>query len=133
MTETRPESKSGTMSAKQFALDIARLSAATRCHNVVVLDVSGVSPITDFFVIVSGTSARQMRSAVDDVIEYGELNGYNPFHQTKEQGESWILADFVHVVFHAFSSEARAYYDLENLWGDGKRVEWNDGTPPPMM
>jgi len=128
---TKPTQPAG-LAPRQFALDIARLAAATRCHNVVVLDVSGLSPVTDFFVICTGTSARQMKSAVDDVAEYGEEHGYNPYHMTGEQGENWILADFIHVVFHAFSQEARSYYDLDNLWGDAQRVEWNDGTPPPL-
>ena len=54
-------------SAKSFALEAARLAANTRCTNVVVLDVSGLSPVTDFFVIATGTSPRQMRTVIDQI------------------------------------------------------------------
>ncbi|HEX8922702.1 MAG TPA: RsfS/YbeB/iojap family protein, partial [Pyrinomonadaceae bacterium] len=45
-------------------------------------------------------------------------------------GESWMLTDFVDVVVHVFNQESRMYYDLDGLWGDAKRVEWQDATEP---
>jgi len=111
-------------SAKDFAIAAAKLAANTRCTNVVLLDVSAVSPITDFLVIATGTSARQMRSVCDDVEELGEPMGYKALARAGYDGETWILADFVHVVVHVFSAEARGYYDLDNLWGDGEKINW---------
>src|SRR6185503_4678860 len=58
--------------SRQFAIECARLVANTRCHNVVVLDVSGLSPVTDFFVLATGTSARQMKTVMEDVEELAE-------------------------------------------------------------
>ncbi|MCE9660480.1 MAG: RsfS/YbeB/iojap family protein, partial [Burkholderiales bacterium] len=69
-------------------------------------------------------SARQMRSVCDDVEEMGAPLDYKPLARAGYDGESWILIDFVHVVVHVFSAEARSYYDLDNLWGDGEKVNW---------
>ena len=110
--------------AKDFAIAAARMAADTRCVDVVVLDVSGVSPITDFLVIGTGTSARQMRSVCDDIEELAKPIGFKPLTRAGHDGATWILTDFVNVVVHIFSAEARGYYDLDNLWGDGVRVEW---------
>lgn len=111
-------------SAHDFAIAAAKMAADTRCTNVVVLDVRGISPITDYLVIATGTSARQMRSVTDDIEEMAEPMGYKPLTRAGYEGENWILVDFVTVVVHIFAPEARAYYDLDNLWGDGKKVDW---------
>jgi ribosome-associated protein len=88
-----------------------------------VLDVKGISPVCDYFVLASGTSARQMRTVADQIIELAEKHNSKAIHSDGYDGESWILVDFVDVIVHLFSNEARAYYDLDNLWGDAKRVE----------
>ena len=111
------------MAAKQFAVEVARVLADTRCHQVAVLDVSGISPITDFLVLASGTSPRQMKSASDAAEELGDAVGYKTLSRVVESSQ-WIVQDFVDVVVHVFSQDARYYYDLDNLWGDARRVEW---------
>ncbi|HLL90939.1 MAG TPA: ribosome silencing factor, partial [Tepidisphaeraceae bacterium] len=120
--------------ARQFALDAARLCAATRCHNVVLLDVSGLSPVTDYFILASGTSPRQMRSVCDGLEEMGLERGHKPLTRSGTEGESWMLIDFVDVVVHVFSQQSRSYYDLDGLWGDAKPVAWEDekvASPTP--
>ena len=109
--------------AEKFAMEAANLAANTRCHNVVVLDVRGISPIADFFILASGTSARQMRSVADEIVELAEKQNFKSLNRDGYEGESWILVDFVDVILHVFSDEARSYYDLDNLWGDAKKVE----------
>jgi ribosome-associated protein len=121
-TETIPK-QSSVESSHTFALEAARLAANTRCHNVAVLDVHGLSPVCDYFVLASGTSARQMRSVADEIGELAGKQGLKSMHTDGYDGESWILVDFVDVIVHLFSDEARAYYDLDNLWGDAKREE----------
>ncbi len=108
----------------KFAIAAARLAADTHCRQVVVLDVRGLSPVTDFFVIATGTSARQMRSVCDDIDELAEQHNYKALSQSGLDGEHWMLMDFVDVMFHIFSEEARGFYDLEGLWGDAKPVSW---------
>jgi ribosome-associated protein len=115
--------------SRRFAIEAARLAAATRCHNVLVLALAGISPVTDFYVIASGTSARQMRTVVDEVDELAEKCGYKSFHRSGYEGETWIASDYVDVVLHVFEQEARFYYDIENLWGEAKRIDWREGMP----
>jgi ribosome-associated protein len=118
--------------AKRFAVDAARLAANTRCSNVVVLDVSRVSPVTDFFVIATGSSGRQMRSVAEEIEDLGRPQGFKALGRHGHEGESsWMLTDFVDVVVHIFSPDARGYYDLDGLWGDAGVVDWQTGAPPP--
>jgi ribosome-associated protein len=112
--------------AQRFAIDAARLASQTHCSNIVVLDVSSISPVTDFFVIATGTSPRQMRTVCDEVEELGEPRAFKALSRAGYEGDHWILVDFVDVVVHLFNGEARLFYDLENLWGDGKKIEWKD-------
>jgi ribosome-associated protein len=128
-TATKPPDR--IAAAREFAVNAARLAAHTRCHNVVVLDLQGISPVCDFFVLATGTSARQMRSVADEVSEYGEKQNFAAFTTNGYEGESWMLVDFVDVVLHVFSDEARHFYDLDNLWGDARKVEWEG--PPPVV
>jgi ribosome-associated protein len=114
--------------ARQFAMDAARLAADTRCHNVAVLDVRGISPVTNYFVIATGTSARQMRAVAEQVEELGAPRRFTPLSRSGYEGDNWILTDFVDVVLHVFAPEARSYYDLDGLWGDAPRVPWQE-TP----
>jgi ribosome-associated protein len=121
-TQTKAEDR--TTAARQFAVEAARLAADTHCHSVVVLDVRGISPVTDFFILATGTSPRQMRSVADEIAELGQKHSYAPLSTNGYEGHAWILVDFVDVVLHIFSGDARTYYDLDNLWGDAQRVEW---------
>ena len=101
--------------------------ADTKCHNVRVLDVSGISPMCDFLVLGTGTSTRQMKTVADEAAEWGEGNGLRSYGKSGT-GENWIALDLVDVVVHVFSQEGRDYYDLENLWGDATEVAWKRGT-----
>jgi ribosome-associated protein len=100
------------------------MAQMTHCSQVVVLDVSGLSPITDFLVLATGTSTRQMRSVCDDIEEIGKPLGFKPLTASGADGETWIVQDFIDVVVHVFSREARLFYDLDGLWGDAKVVDW---------
>lgn len=114
-----PEGKS-----YEFALDAARLIRDDKCEDVVLLDVRGMSQITDYVVIGSGTSERQMRSILHHVEELGAKKGFQAYRQNVDDRASWVLADFVDVVVHLFEPNTRAHYDLDNLWPDAKRLPW---------
>jgi ribosome-associated protein len=102
------------------------LAADTHCQNIVILDLHGLSQVTDYFVIATGTSARQMRSVSDEIAEMGSGRKFRALDRSGYEGENWILTDFVDVVLHIFDPAARSYYDLDNLWGDAARVEWKE-------
>ena len=97
---------------------------------MVVLDVGGISPVTDYFVLATGTSSRQMKTVCDEAGELGDTRDYHALSQCGTDGDTWMLIDFVDVVLHVFDPESRMFYDLDGLWGDAKKVEWKDETAP---
>ena len=114
--------KQANREARAFALSAARLAAERHCSDIVVLDLRGKSPATDFFVIATGTSDRQMRTVADEISAAGRESGVERFGRAGYEQAKWILLDFVDVVIHIFDAEYRDYYDLELLWGDAKRL-----------
>ncbi len=95
-----------------------------KCQEVVVLDVRTLSSVTDYIIVASGTSDRQMRSVLDHVQELGAQRGMSTFRSHSDEKSTWLLADFVGVVVHLFEPHTRAHYDLEMLWGDAPRIAW---------
>jgi len=110
--------------AATLAIEAARLASDSHCEDVVVLDLKGVSPVTDYFVIATGTSSRQMRSVADDIAGFGRSIGQPAWHKAGIDSGQWVLLDFVDVVIHLFDEQARGYYDLELMWGEAPHVEW---------
>ncbi len=110
--------------AAAFAVASARLSQDSNCEDIVVLDLRDVSPVTDFFVICTGTSNRQMRSTADDICEYGKSTDYKVWHVAGMDAGGWIVLDFLNVVVHIFDQTNRDYYDLEMIWGGSPKIDW---------
>jgi len=110
--------------ARELAVRTAAIADADKCSDVVVLDLRGLSPICDYYVIATGTSDRQMRAVSDNIEEMGRGLGEKPFRVTGRNEGTWIVVDYVDVVVHLFDAEHRRYYDLELLWGDAPKVDW---------
>jgi ribosome-associated protein len=108
--------------AKTFALAAAKIAVERHCSDIVVLDLRGISPAADYFVIATGTSNRQMRTVCDEVSEEGRNTGFKRFGRAGYEQARWILLDFVDVVFHIFDEQYRDYFNLEMLWGDAERL-----------
>jgi ribosome-associated protein len=108
----------------------ARLLADCNCEDVVVQDLRGLSQITDFHVIVTGTSQRQIHSVTDDLKRLAREEGHTAFGIHGDGASTWVVADFVDVVIHLFDSATRSYYDLESLWAEARRVDWRSATRP---
>ncbi len=111
----------------EFAKAVARIAEEHRAEDVVILDLRGLTSIADFFVIGTGTSDRQARAVIDRIDTYCEEAGQDRFGLSGYETATWVLADYVDVVVHMFDAEHRRYYDLELLWGDAPRVEWQTG------
>lgn len=107
---------------RTFALAAAKVANGRHCSDIVVLDLSGISPATDYFVIATGTSDRQMRTVADEICEAAKAQGLMRFGRAGYEQARWILLDFIDVVVHIFDSEYREYYDLELLWGDAEKL-----------
>jgi len=110
---------------KQFAIEAARLARDLNCTDVVLLDLTGISPATDFFLIATGTSDRQGRTVADEITLLAKKK-YNLrcFGTAGYDRGQWILLDFVSVVVHVFDSKYRDYYNLEMLWDDAKQIDY---------
>lgn len=107
-----------------FAIDAARVLRDDKCDDVTLLDVRGLSHVSDYVLIASGTSERQMKTAAQSAEDLGKERGTPPFKSTRDTGTTWIVVDFVETVIHLFEPEHRLYYDLESLWSEGRRVDW---------
>jgi ribosome-associated protein len=95
-----------------------------RGRDTLVLDLTGVTPIVDYFVVTTGASGRQMRAIAEEADRVLRKLGSRPFGTEGDEGSSWILHDFGDIVLHVFSPEARKLYDLEHLWADAPQVDW---------
>ena len=89
-----------------------------------VLDLTSVTPIVDYFVLTTGTSKRQMHAVAAETENALESDGSRRLGLEGHETNSWILQDFGNVVLHIFTAEARSLYDLEHLWADASRVDW---------
>jgi len=101
----------------------AKAADGKKAVDLVVLDLRKATGFTDFFVIASGTSSRQVRAIADAVIETLSAEGVKPAHiEGYDRGE-WILIDYFDFVVHVFSPDTRSFYGLERLWGSAERIE----------
>ncbi len=110
--------------AREFAIEAARLLADRHCEDVLVLDVQGLSQVSDYVLIGTGTSDRQMKSVADELEDLAIKYGEKVFRTNRDTGVTWIVIDFIDVVAHLFEPNQRAYYDLEQLWSDAPHVPW---------
>ncbi len=111
---------------KIFAIEAAKVANELHCSDIVVLDLKGKSPATDYFVIATGTSTRQMRTVSDEISKIAKEQGHQRFGKAGYEQARWILLDFVDVVIHVFDAEYRDFYDLELLWGDAEKLKIGD-------
>jgi len=111
------------MESEQLAQTCRELAENRKAENTVVLDVRGISSITDFFVIASGTSDPHLRAIVNEIEEQLQKR-----HQVKcaridgDHHSGWVAMDYVDVIVHVMTGEARGRYDLEGLWSDAPRL-----------
>ena len=108
---------------RAFAIAAAKIADERRCKDIVILDLTGKSPVTNYFVIATSTSTRQGRTVADEICTCAKKADFPRFGQAGYEQGRWILLDFVEVVVHIFDDEYREYYDLEILWGDAERVK----------
>lgn len=108
------------------AVAAANIADQLRGQNIVVLDLTRVTSIVDFFVIVTATSQRQMHAIADEVnrkLKREDGNRRISIEGYRTEG-NWILTDYGDVVLHVFTPEGRLLYNLEQLWADAPQIEW---------
>jgi ribosome-associated protein len=115
----------GTSSAPLESLEAARgaarLTLTKKAEDVLILDLSGVEAVCDYFVLATGNSEVQVKAIADAVEEGMAARGRKPWHIEGYEARRWILLDYVDFVVHVFHVRAREYYLLDRLWGDVHR------------
>lgn len=105
-------------------LEAAAAAAGKKAEDIVILDVSEVLSITDFFLICHGNSDRQVRTIAEEVQRRLRTMGLTAYRREGEREARWVLLDFVDFVVHVFQRPEREYYDLERLWADAPIVSF---------
>ena len=111
------------ISSDIFAVEAAKIALLRNCTDAKVLNLKGISPATDYYVIATGTSSRQIQTVADEISDFAKENKYLRFGIAGYDSANWILLDYVDVMVHIMSPQAREYYNLEMLWGDAEEVE----------
>ena len=109
---------------RRFAIEAAQLLSDSHCEDVQVYDVRGLSEVTDFILIASGTSDRQIKSVAGYVNELAKQHDLQRFGSDRDDASTWLVLDYVDLMIHLFEPTTRAHYDLEMMWGDAPRIEW---------
>jgi ribosome-associated protein len=112
--------------SRDVAARAARAAAGKQATDIAVLDVHELIVITDYFVICSASSNRQVKTVIEAIEDSIRELGEKPIRREGEDDAGWWLLDYVDVVVHVFGEEERAYYDLERLWRDAPRLEWQE-------
>jgi ribosome-associated protein len=91
--------------------------------DIVILDISHIASFASYFLFCSGESPRQIQAIADEVQARMKESGFRASHIEGYRNAEWVLMDYMDLVVHVFSRHARAYYDLERLWRDGKKMD----------
>jgi ribosome-associated protein len=122
MTVTDIPQVDGTL---ENALVVTRIADDFKGANTLLLDMRGVTPIVDYFVITTATSNRQMKAMAEESSRVMKKRGSRKVGWEGEESNSvWLLHDYGDIVLHIFTEEGRELYDLEGLWADAQRVDW---------
>ena len=126
---TQEGNEVGLEEVRRLAVVAARAAAAKVGADTVVLEVGAVLAITDHFVITSAANARQVRTITEEVeARVSESGGPKPLRIEGLDDARWVLIDYGDFVVHVFLEEVRRYYDIERLWSDAPRVEWEEDS-----
>ena len=112
--------------SQQIASQIADLMLDKKAIDIQILDVRGLTTLTDFFVICTSESQPQSRAICNHLEDEMLKEGIKPWHKEGIEKLDWVLVDFVNIVAQIFSRESREYYDFERLWGDAKITKVKD-------
>lgn len=111
-------------SALERAALCARVGEDNKAKNIVVLDMRGITPIYDFFVLLTGSSRRQIHTLAEEIDAALRAEGEKRLGIEGYEASRWVAQDYGDILVHVFDPETREYYALEELWADAPRVDW---------
>src|SRR3954464_3391125 len=114
--------------SKALALRAAQLCLDYKATDVVLLDLRGVTDMTDFFIVASGTSDTHVRAVGEHLAEEMKKLGSPVYHMEGTAKGRWVLLDFVDFVVHVFHPTLRDFYQLERLWNDAESIPIEQGS-----
>jgi ribosome-associated protein len=115
---------SQTIPALERACLCARVAADNKARDITVLDMRGLTPLYDFFVIATGNSRRQVHTITEEVDAAMQEHGDARLSIEGYTASKWVVQDYGDVVVHVFDPATREYFALEDLWADAPRVDW---------
>ncbi len=114
------------MEATELSKKIGQLALQKKGENILIFDLRGITDVTDFFVIVTGSSDLHVKAIADFIEEELQKAGVRLFHKEGYENLRWVLLDYIDVVVHIFRPETREFYGLERLWADAKITHVED-------
>lgn len=116
----------GEALTREMAVTAARTASEMFARDVTIVDLRDLVSYADYFVIASAETEHQTRRVAEEVIEKMIEKGHRPRTKRLDEGTAWISLDFLDVVVHVFTDEARDYYRLESLWRGAPQTRWED-------
>lgn len=116
------------LNGSKIADSAAKAALDRKANKVVVLDLRGLSAVTDYFVICSGNSDTHVEGIADNIKEKMDEQDVKLWHREGGRNSTWILLDYIDVIVHVFTEGARDFYGLERLWGDAPKVTYEEET-----
>jgi ribosome-associated protein len=110
--------------ARYRACLCARTALDNKARDIVVLDMRDLTPLYDYFVIVTGTSRRQIHTLAEEIDAALRSEGDWRMGIEGYEASKWVVQDYGDILVHVFDPDTREYYNLEELWADAKRVDW---------
>ncbi len=107
---------------RELALYAAELASDKKGHDLYLLEVGQVSIIADYFLLVTGTTAVQVRTICDHLVETLKKEGHQAIRVEGNSEAWWVVLDYGFLVVHIFQPDARTFYDLERLWSEAPRI-----------
>ena len=115
--------------AHDLAVRAARVADSMKAGDILVLHVGDVLALTEYFVVASASNKRLVDAIVDEVeAQVREAIGRSPIRVEGAREHQWVLIDYGDVIVHVFLSEIRDFYEIERLYNDVPKVEWDDGS-----
>jgi ribosome-associated protein len=115
-----------TLSALDRACLCARVAFENKARNILVLDMRGITPLYDFFVLTTGTSRRQIHTITEEIDAALRERGDLRLSVEGYEASTWVVQDYGDVMVHVFTPQTREYYAIEDLWADAPHIDWEN-------
>jgi ribosome-associated protein len=121
------------LTSKKLSQKLAQLSWEKKGNNILILDVKGLTDVTDYFVLVTAESDPHVKAISDYLQDKLEKEKLKAWHKEGYQNLQWVLLDYIDVVVHIFREHTRQFYELEKLWGDARIIRVEEDAKNRMV